>query len=121
MRIEACYEALGGDYQDVSKRLPTQKMIEKFIGKFLQDDSYSQLCAAFAAGNCEESFRAAHTLKGVAGNLGFTRLMHSASLLTEALREKSGPIPEASVALLEDVKQDYDVTTGAIRAYLSEK
>ncbi len=38
--------------------------IKKFVLKFLDDNSYANLKEAIAAGNVEEAFRAAHTLKG---------------------------------------------------------
>ena len=38
MTIEECYEKIGGDYADVSKRIPSVALIEKFIGIFLKRD-----------------------------------------------------------------------------------
>lgn len=34
MTIEECYVKMGANYQDVIKRLPSAKMIEKFALKF---------------------------------------------------------------------------------------
>ena len=65
-----------------------------------------------------EAFRAAHTLKGVAANLGFSRLTNSASQLTEALRPESAVICQLSPSLMDAVTQDYRATMDAIRAYL---
>ena len=72
-------------------------------------------------GQREEAFRAAHTLKGVSANLGFSRLLASAGALTELLREEAETIPGGAAALLEEVKQDYEVTVSAIRAYLESE
>ena len=118
MTIQECYAQLGGNFEDVSTRLPSLRLIEKFVGKFPKDDSYDTLCAAMARQDRAEAFRAAHTLKGVAANLGFTRLMQSASQLTEALRPESAAISQVSPALLEAVTQDYRTTMDAIHAYL---
>ena len=82
MRIEECYQEMGGDYADVSTRLPSPTLIHRFVLKFLEDKSYAALCDAMESGSREASFRAAHTLKGVCANLGFTRLLESASALT---------------------------------------
>ena len=120
MTIEECYSTLGGDYEQVQRRLPSTALIKRFVTKFLSDDSYAALCRAMQGGERQEAFRAAHTLKGVCANLGFDRLCGSASLLTEELRAEGSGIPEAAVPLLAQVQQDYAVTTDAIRAYLGE-
>lgn len=118
MTIQECYAQLGGSYEDVSTRLPSQRLIEKFVGKFPDDDSYNTLREAMAQQNRAEAFRAAHTLKGVAANLGFTRLMQSASQLTEALRSETAAVSQVSPSLMEAVTQDYNTTMDAIHAYL---
>ena len=117
MTIQECYQMLGGDYDQVMARLPSAKMIERFVGLFLNDASYEQLCQAMAAGNRAEAFRAAHTLKGVSANLSFTKLMTSVSELTELLRPESAAIPAGADRLMETVRQDYETTVSAIRAY----
>ena len=121
MTIQECYQKLGGEFAQVEKRLPSVSLVRKFIIKFLDDDSFSKLCYAMQNGQREEAFRAAHTLKGVSANLGFSRLLASAGALTELLRAEAETIPGGAAALLEEVKQDYEVTVGAIRAYLESE
>ena len=72
MTIQECYQKMGADYEDVLKRLYSESMIRKFARMFLDDDSYPKLEDALKKENVEEAFRAAHTLKGVCQNLGFT-------------------------------------------------
>ena len=120
MTIEECYQEIGGSFADVSARLPSVKLVEKFVGKFLEDQSFAMLCEQVKAGNRPEAFRAAHTLKGVCANLSFSRLLASASAMTELLRPETDTIPEGAAALLEDLRQDYQQTTAAIRAYLEQ-
>ena len=119
MTIQECYQVLGGDYAQVEKRLPGIHLIRKFIAKFLDDGSYPELCRAMEQGQTEESFRAAHTLKGVSANLGFDRLTASSGELTELLRGRTDGIPTEAVPLLDIVRQDYELTADAIRAYLN--
>ena len=114
MTLEECYTALGGDYQDVLGRLRSEKLVSKFLVKFLDDGSYDLLVTSMDKGDWSEAFRAAHTIKGVCQNLDFTRLYRSSSQLSEALR--NGFTPEAP-ALAEQVKEDYARTTAAIRAF----
>ena len=63
MTIEDCYRQLGGDYSEVLKRMMSRKLVKKFIGRFLEDDSFEKLCTGISENNREEAFRAAHTLK----------------------------------------------------------
>lgn len=115
--IKDCYEKMGGDYAAVSAHLPRQELIERFIGRFLEDESFDMLCRYMESGNRKEAFRAAHTLKGVCANLGFARLFDSSSRLTEVLRAEAGSISESALAILDDVKRDYDLTTDTIHGY----
>lgn len=87
MTLRECYAKLGGDFEGTLSRLCSEKLIEKFALKFLADDSYSLLEESLASGNYSEAFRAAHTLKGVCLNLGFTKLFEVSDVLTEALRD----------------------------------
>ena len=109
---------MNGDFADVSARLPSKKLIEKFTAKFLEDISYETLCKAMKDGSRKEAFRAAHTLKGVCANMGFSRLLSSSARLTELLRPEQSVIPEEAYELLETVSGDYRMTTDAIRRFL---
>ena len=61
--------------------------------------------------NVEEAFRAAHTLKGVAQNLGFTPLYEATATLTEVLR--AGNLPEDD-NMMNAVAKEYERTVAAI-------
>ena len=117
MTLQECYAALGGDYADVATRMPRESMIQKFVLRFLSDGSYDLLCRSLEAGNYEDAFRAAHTIKGVCQNLSFTTLQKSSGELTEALR--NGWTPEAE-GLIQQVKADYQQVVAAIQAFQKE-
>ena len=117
MTLQECYAALGGDYAGVTGRLPTERMVQKFVLKFLKDESFDLLVRSMAAEDYGEAFRAAHTIKGVCQNLSMDRLQSSSSRLCEALR--NGYTPEAD-ALAEEVAEDYRLTVAAIQAYQKE-
>ena len=118
MTIQECYQEFGGDFNEVKMRLPSEKMIEKFIAKFLDDSSFSDLRIAMEEGSRHRAFAAAHTLKGVCSNLSLNKLSLSASKLTELLRPETEEIPTGADELFEDVRCDYELTVSAIRAYL---
>ena len=121
MTIQECYQSLGGNYAEVQQRLPSDRLIKRFITKFLDDGSYAELSQAMASGQREQAFRAAHTLNGVCANLSFTRLLTSVSALTDLLRQESDAILESAAAALTDVTRDYSQTISAIRAYLESE
>ena len=95
MTVKECYEAMGGDYEDVFKRLMSEARIKKFALMFKKDPSMSQLTQAMDAGDTETAFRAAHTLKGICANLGFKSLFEVSYEITEALR--AGDMEKAKV------------------------
>lgn len=113
MTLQECYAAMGGSYDDAIGRLRSEKLVLKFVLKFLNDGSYDLLCSSMAAGDYAEAFRAAHTIKGVCQNLSFARLSDSSARLTEALRNGKS---DGADELLEEVKADYQCTADAIRA-----
>lgn len=121
MTIQECYQNFGGDFSKMEKRLPNVNLIKKFITKFLSDGSFSELCHAMEEGQRAEAFQAAHTFKGVCGNLSLDRLYNSSSKLTELLRQENDTIPEGADVLMEEVEQDYAMTVNAIRTYLEEE
>ena len=121
MTIQECFQSLGGNFAEVQQRLPSDRLIKRFITKFLDDGSYAELSQAMASGQREQAFRAAHTLKGVCANLSFTRLLTSVSALTDLLRQESDAISESAAAALTDVTRDYSQTISAIRAYLESE
>ena len=110
MTIQECYEAIGGNYEDVLRRLRSEVLIRKFTLKFLEDQSYPLLKQALGDNNYEEAFRGAHTLKGVCQNLSFDRLYEVSSELRDRTGEKPG-IPEAR----EKVTKEYEATIEEIK------
>ena len=97
MTLARFYESLGGSLPAVLARIPSEAMVRKFARMYAGDTSCRELEAAV-------EFRAAHTLKGVAQNLGFAQLARDADALTEHLR---GASPLTQPALLEAVKTSH--------------
>nr|WP_325180240.1 Hpt domain-containing protein [uncultured Oscillibacter sp.] len=117
MTLQECYAAMGGNYDDALGRLRSERLVQKFVLKFLADGSYDLLCRSLEEKNYEEAFRAAHTIKGVCQNLSIDKLQASSSRLCESLR--NGYSPEAD-ALAEEVRTDYGQTVAAIEAFQKE-
>ncbi len=113
--IQDAYEQLGADYDDVLKRLMNEQLVARFLGKFLEDPSFSSLQQALGQGDAQAAFMAAHTLKGVCQNLGLSNLFAPVNEITEALR---GGSLEGSDALFVKVEAEYGKTVSVLKAAL---
>lgn len=111
MTLEQFYEAVGGSAAATLKRLGSETMARRFLGMFAEDESFAALETALRAGDAESAFRAAHTMKGVAANLGLTRLQEASSALTEALR---GGTLDGADGLFPPVAESYRQVRGAL-------
>ena len=116
--LNECYQRMHGNYEEAKSRLSIDPMIEHFLNRFLEDTTMASLREAVAAGNIPDSFRAAHTLKGVAANLAFTELQAAASQLTEQLRPQTAP---GAPDLVQKVEEAYALVVDSIKAYSAEK
>lgn len=111
MNIKEFYEVVGGSCDEVLNRLPDMNMVKKFLHKFAGDPFYACLMHAVENEDAEGAFRAAHTLKGTAANLGLKGLYIAASELTEQLRGKD---ELAETEYTEAVSREYNVVMDAL-------
>ena len=114
MDLRACYQQMGGDYDAVMARLRQEERVSKFLRMFLADENFQSLTGAMDSQDWPTAFRAAHSLKGVALNLGLSALARSSSEMTECLRP--GAPTQEPQPLYEAVKGDYEKTVAAIQA-----
>ena len=110
MTAKELYAAIGGNYEDALSRLMNDRLVIKFIRKFPADPSFSQLMAARETGDAEGMFRASHTLKGVAANLGLTDFAALASEICECYRpgKEQPTTPEALAARFAKLGDMYE-------------
>ena len=103
MTIREFYTLVGGSYDDMSERFPSDALILRFLTMLPQDGSMELLVRSMDTADAKTAFRAVHTLKGVALNLGLT-----------ALAGGSDTLPASAPALFEAVQREYDKVTGAL-------
>lgn len=113
MTVKECYEQMGADYEGLLSRLGSEALIKKFAVKFLADGSFQDLKTSLEAGEAEQAFRAAHTLKGICLNLGFDNLYKPSEELTELLRGRE--IVPGSQKKFAEVEAQYNRTVTAIQ------
>ena len=123
MTVQELYANIGGNYESAKRILPMDKLIAKFIVKFLDDKSAEKLFSAWSGGDGTAIFEGAHALKGVCGNLGLDALGESARIVTEECREGNTPTMGAREldGLVEKMKDDYTRTIEAIRRFSAEQ
>ncbi len=114
MTTQECYEKFNGNYEDTLRRLTSDALVSRFLLKFPDDKSYSSLVESINAVDGPAAFTAAHTLKGVAMNLGLTSVYEPVHILTEALRNGWD---DNAPALLVPVTEGYEKTLAAIQEY----
>lgn len=82
-----------------------EQLLERFLKKFPQDTNYKELLAAVEEKRYEDAFKAAHTLKGVCGNLSLDSLYENVCTVVELLRSGKG---EEIDSELPKVKAEYE-------------
>ncbi|MDE6075450.1 MAG: Hpt domain-containing protein [Clostridia bacterium] len=115
MTVKEFYDMTGGGYETIFSLFRSDTTIMTFLKKFKNDTSFATLCDKMAAGDVEESFKAAHTLKGVVLNLRIEGLQEPVCTITEALRAKD---MEEAKKLLPAVKQTYEKVWDALNQLL---
>lgn len=109
-------QAAGVDLKGSLERfMNNEALYERFLGKFAADPNYQKLKEAMAAGDREQAEIAAHTIKGVAGNLGFTRLGALADQIVQRLRagEGCGALQELFAEFDQSYQEIYSLLQGA--------
>lgn len=79
----------GADTKGAMERfLDDTELYEMCLVTFMKDEGFAGLEKALAEKAYDKAFDHAHTLKGVAGNLGLTPLFQAISDIVEPLRRK---------------------------------
>ena len=117
MTIEEFYSIMGGDWDGIKRRLGNDALIAKLSLKFLSANEYSEIGDAINNRDWEKAFLNAHTLKGVALNLGYNELAKAASALTELLRPRKLDNPREAERLYLSITSEHNKVINAINVY----
>ena len=106
------FEEAGINYNEgVERFVGSAQMYEMFLKKFLDDETFKALDEAMENGNVKEAFNAAHTLKGVTGNLSLNRLFEKLEPFVEVLRSEN---MEKAKADYPEIKKEYETVISFI-------
>lgn len=109
MNFRQIFEDYGGDYEQTMGRfLGKESVYLKMLAMLPNDSSMEKLGIALNDGDYHAAFEAAHTLKGIAGNLGLTPLYKAVNVIVELLRV--GEPRDDYPVLYQSVKIEYQRT-----------
>ncbi len=113
---KAQLEAAGIDVSGaLSRFMGNESLLERFLKKFLTDENYSHLQEALSGNDLNGAITAAHTLKGLCGNLSMTDLFELFSRQVALFRNDD---LAGGTAMMEEISQAYEKTVEAITAAL---
>lgn len=117
---KAVLEAGGFNVDEAMKRfMNSEQLWIKFLKKFKADASYGDLVSAMEEKDREKAFAAAHTLKGITGNLAMSGLHAIIGEQTEILRDEGGSF-ETAVAMMPQVTKLYEESIRLINEVYGE-
>lgn len=103
----------GIDVEDaLSRFMGNEGLLERFLGKFLNDQNYSKLCDAIAADDIDAALTASHTLKGVSGNLSMRVLNDLLTRQVKAIRDGDFALAKS---MMPDITDAYNKAAAAIK------
>ena len=107
-------EAAGIDVEDALLRFMSDEgLMMKFLLRFPEDKNFQKLKQAMEEQDTAQAYTAAHTLKGVAGNLAMTALFRQVSAITEDLRAEN---LTAARSKMEELEAQYCQVVSALTA-----
>lgn len=87
--IQKKLEQYGVNYEETMNRfVRNEDLYIKILTKLEKDENAEKLNAAIAEGDLETAFMAAHTLKGLAANLGLEPLLKAVNEIVDPLRRR---------------------------------
>lgn len=87
MTIQAFYETIQEDYEDVLDRFMMENLLMKYVLKFKDDPTFDLLKQALENHEIQGAIRHSHTFKGICDNLGFMQLKKQSEEMMVLLKE----------------------------------
>ena len=114
MDVQACRQ-VGIRYEEgVARFVGNAEMYESFLRQFPSDQTYAEIEEAMKQKDFRAAFQAAHTLKGLSGNLSLGALYDSLVVFVDALRGEGNPALAES--LFPAVQENYRKTVAFLNA-----
>ena len=119
MNIRELYDKIGGNYDQAVRVMKSDRLIEKYVRKLLNNDVNAQLAQAGQSMDPVKLFESAHAMKGVCANLGLEALAQAADEITEEFRPgKSRRLSDDAVReKLAAIDARFKATAEGIKAF----
>lgn len=112
-QLKKALSSWGADIEGAVRRFAgNEALYEKFLYKFLQDETFDSLSNAAEQSDTDEAMRAAHTLKGITGNLGLNPLF---SLCSDYVNATRAGEPSKLPDLYEKIQISYQAVTQILK------
>ena len=120
MTVKELYEKIHGNYQNALSMMMMDDFIKRMLTKFVQSNPASNLFKAYEDNDYQAVFAAAHSLKGVTGNLALTSLYDKVVPIVEKTRNAS---PNSMIDVdkeMNDFKAEYQFVIEIINKFLNK-
>lgn len=109
-------EELGNRIPELLKRFASNEAIcVRLVKKFPKDENYGKYLEEIKVQNYKDAEQSVHTLKGVASNLGLTKIADVTQLIVDEIRGERDY--EKIVGWTDELEQLYEETVGIIEKY----
>ena len=99
-------EDIGCDIEGALDRiLNDEDLLIECIAQVISDSGFDSLKQAIEGNNADEGFMAAHSLKGVAGNVGLTPLYDEICVIVEKLRDRKMTDLSSLLPILSNIEE----------------
>ena len=119
MTVKELYEKIHGNYQNALSTMMMDDFIKRMLTKFLQSDPGTGLLSAYESKDYPAVFAAAHSLKGVAGNLALDSIFNKVVPIVEKTRNASSGDAIDIESEMNDFKNEYQFVTKEIKDFLN--
>lgn len=118
MTVKELYEKIHGNYQNALSMMMVDDFIKRMLTKFVQSNSASNLFEAYENKDYPAVFAAAHSLKGVTGNLALTSLYDKVVPIVEKTRNATSNSNIDIESEMNDFKNEYQFVIESINDFL---
>ncbi len=111
--LKEVFQKYGNNYEiTMSRFMGNEQLYLKILAMLPRDENLRKPDQALQAGDYPAAFDAAHTLKGMAGSLGQSRLYQAVCAITKPLRTEAPG--EYFVILFQSIKEEFERATDLV-------
>ncbi len=113
--LAVALEKYGIDYADAMERVgDSAEFYKKIAMKYLNDTNYDKLVSAMDVKDFDAGYKAAHSLKGVSGNLSMPALYKASAAVSDALFDGEY---QAAEHMMPEVKAAHEKVIEGLQAW----